>query len=247
LSNVKILATSKNLKCRFCEFDDDDTERFTTLGEGEIKDPVYDVIYDESTNTIRDATIYTRYAYVECPNHNCKRFYIPIEGGPPLEEKLVRLKDEENEFVMRYPKGESLNIRTMAEYGTVMCSFCCHPDNLSEKKFAIVYSKLDAHPFLAVSCERYQCFNMWSLPPRGTHLKFLVSIKESILLKALECTVEPFESLETYDVKDIEQKVIQAITKLLKEDAETRRLNQLNMALKRCGYKRPYIILDNKK
>ncbi|MCS7163807.1 MAG: hypothetical protein NZ845_02260 [Thermodesulfovibrio sp.] len=104
---VEILLSTNFLKCRFCRFSEDDPERFTTVAQGNIKDPHHDFIYYEETDTLEEATIYTSYAFIECPTLKCSQLLIPNENN--VEERQKKIF-EEFQKILNEPETKKMNI-----------------------------------------------------------------------------------------------------------------------------------------
>jgi hypothetical protein len=219
---MDILASTNILKCRFCSSDEEDSSRWATVGEGELKDPHFDLKYDKAENVLRDATINTRYAYVECPKLKCARCFIEGDGIEEkakekfisLEDMLIRTEETDDLFLKQFSEKPSVNILRLVEQGTVMCSCCGHYDeqDTSEKMFSIVYAPTIAmQPLLHIRCKPHKCERIIFIRKAGGHYTEFVQIRESAILKLLGVTVEPLEKLEIYNPEEVAKEIQQAV------------------------------------
>ncbi|MDW7973521.1 MAG: hypothetical protein RMI01_10040 [Thermodesulfovibrio sp.] len=254
MNNIEILASTKFLKCRFCRYSEDDPERFTTVGQGNIKDPDHDFVYYEETDTLEEATIYTPYAYVECPTLKCSQLLIPnVETLEDLKILVVRtVETVDDEILKEFPYGESINIYETVETGTVMCYECGYyrPNIEQEVELAIVYDTgfpIKNHmPFLEIRCKPVNCRRGISIPEPGRHFNFMVQLKESELLKKLGITVEPFKEIKTYNVEERQEKILEALQEILNKP-EVKKENLLRWKFQSLLGKRVKIVLKEDK
>lgn len=225
MSNITILASTNILKCKFCDFDEDDPDRWVTVGDGEIQDPYHELEYDKATGTLREPTINSRYAYVECPNLKCARYYVEenfYEDNEKsefisLEDMLVRVSETEDRFLQQFPLSSSINVKKMVEYGTVICSHCgfYNKQDNSEKEFSIVYAPgILKQPAIMISCKSHQCEGIYPMKKPGKHYSQFVQLKDSRILQTLAVTVEPLENLETYDPVELRRKLHKLVEQL---------------------------------